>query len=337
MLHQLDHLPPGFLTLAAPELRSILQGPTLIHLPGLEPQPVFVSVLLHGNEDVGLLALQGLLQTYVGRRLPRALSIFVGNVEAARAGVRRLDEQPDFNRIWGRTHPQSAYEVMAGEVVEEMRRREVFVAVDLHNNSGRNPLYSCLCGDAAGHRRLASMFSPLAVLIDGLPSLCSAFSPICPTVSCECGEIGNVEGVIQAGILIERCLHASPERFAEGETGWRPLDVMRAFAVLKVPEALSLSSDGGEADVRLCPEIETLNFRDVEPGRVLATASADLAVEPVQVFGLSGERLHGIVSRNGSEVGLASGGVLAMLTRDVRAIRQDCLGYLMQRLPHAAA
>lgn len=325
------------MTLAATELQRVLPGPTLIHLPGVEPRPVFVSVLLHGNEDVGLLALQGLLQTYVGRRLPRALSIFVGNVDAARAGVRRLDHQPDFNRIWGRVHPQSAYEAMAVEVVEVMRRREVFVAVDLHNNSGRNPLYSCLCGDGTGHRRLASMFSPLAVLIDGLPSLCSAFSPLCPTVSCECGEIGNAEGVIQAGVLIEKCLHASPAAFGEGGAGDGPLDVMRAIAVLKVPEVLSLSSDGAEADVRLWPGIESLNFRDVEPGHVLATAAAHLDVEPVQVFGLSGERLDGIVRRNGSEVGLASGGVLAMLTRDVRAIRQDCLGYLMQRLPHAAA
>jgi len=44
-------------------------------LPGRRPTPLFVSVLLHGNEDSGVVALQSVLRAYAGRRLPRALSI----------------------------------------------------------------------------------------------------------------------------------------------------------------------------------------------------------------------------------------------------------------------
>lgn len=341
MLQQLEHLPPGFLTTPARALHGVLPGPTLIHLPGELPEPVFVSVLLHGNEDVGLLAVQGLLQTYAGRRLPRALSILVGNVDAARAGVRHLDSQPDFNRIWTRSAPATPYEAMAAQVVEQMRRRRVFVALDLHNNSGKNPFYCCLSADAFGHRRLARMFSELAVLIDGHPSLGAAFSPVCPTVSCECGEIGNAEGVIRAGMLIEKCLRAAPQTFADAHAGGpgdsATLDVLQAFAVLKVADTLSVSSDGADADVRLLPDIESLNFRPLEAPCALAMTAPGLTVEPLQVFRLSGERLDGMVIRNGSEVGLKAGSIVAMLTRDVRAIRQDCLGYLMQRLPQAVA
>ena len=57
-------------------------------------------MLLHGNEDTGLKAIQSLLADYRGRALPRALSLFVGNVQAAAQGQRHLEGQPDYNRVW---------------------------------------------------------------------------------------------------------------------------------------------------------------------------------------------------------------------------------------------
>ena len=100
MLSIIEHLPEGFLDIEAHHLHTILDGPTLIHLPGRQPDPLFVSILLHGNEITGLLAIQQLLKHYGDRQLPRSLSLFVGNIRAARARVRRLDTQHDFNRIW---------------------------------------------------------------------------------------------------------------------------------------------------------------------------------------------------------------------------------------------
>ena len=96
----LHELPRGFLEATRADLHRVLVGPTLIHLPGKRAEPLFVSILLHGNEDVGLVAVQKLLRKYQKQILPRGLSIFVGNVTAARDGVRRLDDQPDYNRIW---------------------------------------------------------------------------------------------------------------------------------------------------------------------------------------------------------------------------------------------
>ena len=330
--HVVEHLPPAFLSASARALHDVLPGPTLIHLPGVKPRPVFVSVLLHGNEDVGLLALQLVLAKYGDRPLPRALSIFVGNVEAARAGVRRLDDQPDYNRIWPIAAPATPHQRMAVRVVEAMRAREVFLAIDLHNNSGRNPLYSCLSATGAEHLRLARMFSPLAVLIQAPLSLSAAFTPICPTVCCECGEIGNVEGVAQAATLIERCL---ADDFGDGTAhdDVKALDIFQAFAMLKVAEGLTLSVDGAAADLQLPPEIESFNFRTLEPGQVIATTPSHPETEPLRAYRLDGEAIAGMLVRNGSEVCLSMHAVAAMFTRDLRAIRQDCLGYLMQRVP----
>src|SRR5579864_3080808 len=94
----LDALPDGFLDCDARDLHLLLSGPTLIELEGERGPPLFVSVLLHGNEDSGLDAVQRVIRDYLGRPPPRSLMLLVGNVEAARYGLRRLDCQPDYNR-----------------------------------------------------------------------------------------------------------------------------------------------------------------------------------------------------------------------------------------------
>ena len=92
-LHVLDRLPKGLLELDAYMLHTRLPGPTLIHLPGRRERPLFVSVLLHGNETSGWDAMREVLTAYGDRELPRALSLFIGNVEAASAGRRHLDHR----------------------------------------------------------------------------------------------------------------------------------------------------------------------------------------------------------------------------------------------------
>lgn len=330
LLAQLYALPEGFGEATARDLHRVLPVPTLIHLPGGQERPVFVSVLLHGNEDAGLRALQLVLDTYRHRALPRAMSIFVGNVQAAREGLRRLDDQPDFNRIWGAAKPTTWHERMAAKVVEVMRRRGVLLAIDLHNNSGWNPLYSCVASTQPQHLALASCFSPLAVLIHSQTSLNAAFSSLCPCVSCECGEIGNLRGVGRAAALIEHCLGGVPTHNNAAPASARRLDLYEAFAVLKIPQSLSVGFGGDGAQVELARDIESFNFRVLPAGHVLARSAADPGIEPVGAFRLTGEPIDDLLLREGLQVRLRSPAVAAMLTRDLRAIRQDCLGYLMK-------
>lgn len=46
----LNAIPQGLLTARAADLADLLGGPTLIDLSGRRPDPLFVSILLHGNE-----------------------------------------------------------------------------------------------------------------------------------------------------------------------------------------------------------------------------------------------------------------------------------------------
>lgn len=50
--------PDALLDVPASELWRHLSGPTLFDIPGRRPQPLFVCVLLHGNEDTGWRAIQ---------------------------------------------------------------------------------------------------------------------------------------------------------------------------------------------------------------------------------------------------------------------------------------
>ncbi len=180
MLTVLDTLPERFLDTPACELHRLLSGPTLIHLPGRRQTPLFISVLLHGNEDSGVVALQSVLRAYGKRLLPRALSILIGNVAAAREGLRRLDHQPDYNRVWpgSNAHTETPEHAAMSEVYCLMQVRGVFASIDIHNNTGLNPHYCVISRLDQAALHLALLFSRTVVWFRGLAGTqTTAFSP----------------------------------------------------------------------------------------------------------------------------------------------------------------
>src|SRR5215472_6706072 len=73
-LHCFDRIPEELLEVPATELWRYLRGPSLFRLPGRQAEPLFVSVLLHGNEDTGWRAIQTILRQHRTRTLHRPLS-----------------------------------------------------------------------------------------------------------------------------------------------------------------------------------------------------------------------------------------------------------------------
>ncbi len=406
-LTQLDELPPALLTARACEVDDILPGPTLIHLAGRREQPLFVSILLHGNEDVGLLAIQQVLQEHQAQQLPRALSIFVGNVEAARHGVRRLDHQPDSNRVWpGSDTEGTAEHALMQSVVDEMRCRAVFASIDLHNNTGRNPHYGCVNRMDHKHLQLASLFSRTVVFFlrpHGVQS--QAFATFCPAVTCECGKVGDATGVTRAAEFVRSCLHLS--EIPDHELPEGDVHVFRTVATAKVrPNAafgFSSALDGenngtqdaspisrralapvGAQDVEnkgtqdassrsftfrvgmgagqdesnvdqdkrratlgsdqledydllLRGDIEELNFQELPVGCVVGQARSSQEL-PLQVWDQEGrDATHEYLEFLNGSIVLRRQVMPSMLTRLSSVIRQDCLGYFMERQPTDSA
>ena len=135
-LNQIASYPQELLEINVEELYTLFPEPTLLHLHGKKPEPVFVSVLLHGNESTGLYVIQELLKKYQNLDLPRSISILLANTQAARHRKRSLDGQHDYNRVWpGTIEPNVQEAIVMQEVVDEMERRNVFASIDIHNNT----------------------------------------------------------------------------------------------------------------------------------------------------------------------------------------------------------
>lgn len=333
MLTELDYLPDGFLQVEATELHTILPGPTLIHLPGRRETPLFVSILLHGNEDTGLKAMQVVLKKYQNQLLPRALSLYVGNVTAARAGVRRLEAQLDYNRVWSLDTGSIIADEhhMMQQVISIMRSRNVFASIDIHNNTGLNPHYACVnrLDDAFLH--LATMFSRIVVYFTHPKGVQSeAFAQLCPAVTLECGKPGGIGGIEHAACFVEGALHLSA--FPTHPVASQDVELFQSVAVVTVPQGVSLSVGDPSTDLCLIENIDYYNFRLLDPGTRLAAVASGCA-KPLQVRNGLGCDVseHYFENRDGHL--LTRQQVMpAMLTRDTRIIRQDCLCYLMERL-----
>jgi len=332
MLSIIDHIPDGLIDVEPTGLFQILQGPTLTHLPGSRPEPLLVPLLLHGNEDTGLRAAQAVLRRHAERQMPRALSLFIGNVAAAREGVRRLEEQPDYNRVWpGSIEPRTPEHGMMEQVVEEMRRRRVFASVDVHNNSGLNPHYSCVSRLDPRALHLCTLFSRTVVFFERpLGVQVSAFNDLCPAVTLECGKPGATGSAAQVADFIEGCLHLA--EFPTHRPRKQDLDLYHTVATVKIPPNITFSFSEGGCDLTLVPDLDHMNFCELAArtvwGRVRSGCGSPLEV--TDTTGASVFERYFTVGRG--ELRLARSVMPAMLTQDARAIRQDCLCYLMERL-----
>jgi len=330
MLNLLPELPAGLLELPATQLHTLLPGPSLIHLPGRREPPLFVSVLLHGNEDTGWEALRTLLQAYRGRELPRALSCFIGNVPAAALRCRHLPGQPDFNRIWdagaGEEHR------MAAQVLDGMRRRQVFASIDIHNNTGLNPHYACVNRTDTDSLHLATLFARTVVYFTRPSSVLSiAMARLCPSVTLECGQVGDARGSAHVLDYLQACLHLS--RLPGKRLAAADIDLFHTTAIVKVPLDTSFGFSAGSHDLQLDTGLERYNFRPLPSGSRLGI-SRDCRGMPLEIFDIDGRSVADeYLVLKGEEICTRQEIIPAMLTLNEEVIRQDCLCYLMQPYP----
>ena len=253
----LDHIPDGFFDCPADRLIEILPGPTLFDLAGRDPFPLFVSTLLHGNEDSGLSAAQQILRRYATQRLPRALLLFIGNVGAAAARRRKMPGELDFNRIWpGTLSPKDPLALMARWVYDYAAARRPFASVDIHNNTGFNPHYGCVTKLQPKFIALAQLFSRIVVHFERpLGTQAAAFSTICPAITVECGKAGASLATKHAVELLEACLSIS--QLPDHAPAPHDVDLLRTYAIVKPPIGASFSAAYRRVSVRSCCSVRS--------------------------------------------------------------------------------
>ena len=303
-------LPSALTELPANRLADMLDGPTLFDLRRAGEPPLFVSVLVHGNETSGWEAV---------RRLRRELAacsvlLFVGNVEAARAGARTLPTRPDFNRVWeGGEWPEAR---VADQVAQHVAAAKPRLAVDIHNNTGRNPPYSVVARQDAATLAAARAFAPRALLATQPSGFQTGrFARFCTAITIEVGTPDDPSSVDRAAAFLRRALHPPPPARRD------------VLALFETVARVTLSDDAV-----IVPDTQRFNFRTAPAGAVLVKHGA------VAAHAADGTNLDEVYfgHENGGTV-LKRPSVIAMYTGDLNAARQDCLCYLLEPAEPASA
>lgn len=328
-LQILDALPEGLLQCHADQLARFLGGPTLIRLEGERDPPMFVSVLLHGNEVSGWNGLrEWLLDT---PSLPRSLRLFIGNVAAAEACLRTLPTQQDFNRIWKDAGGDEGR--LAASVRDTVLAEPLFAAIDLHNNTGHNPHYAVLTDLTPENRSLALMFSDHAVLVEEPDTvLARIFEGHCPAVTLELGPISDAACAERARDYLDRCFQlCSRAELIQDDVDER-LVLYRSLARVHVQDSASFSfvDDRHDTALLLTGGLEGVNFHSLPAGTEFGVSPLPLTELFSVLDPLHRDVTGDFFSQIDDRIVLKRGVTPAMYTTDPVVVRQDCLCYFME-------
>ncbi|NTU97475.1 MAG: succinylglutamate desuccinylase [Chlorobiaceae bacterium] len=328
-LSKMDGLPAGFEVIPVTGLDTLLPGPTLIRIRGRKEPPLFISVLLHGNEISGFLALQEVLKPFSGGKAQpaRTIFLFIGNVAASAKNIRRFAHEPDYNRIWnGGKLPE---QLMAHRLLDIMKKEGVFACIDMHNNTGKNPHYSCINRVTAEFLNLALLFSPTIVFFTEPHEVISkAFSGFCPSVTVECGLSGEREGTGHLVRFLELCLQMDKVPDTQPEI---PYSLFHTTAKISLREEAEIffGKNPESSGITLVENLDSLNFRHQEPGTFLGYSSYEnTGLLVTDNRGRDVTEKYFALDR--SQIRTTKHIIPSMLTKDKTVIRQDCLGYIME-------
>ena len=326
--------PAGLFELPATALADHCEDLTLLRLgpapgAGALPGTLFVSVLLHGNETAGWEALCRLLADR-GDALPRSVIVLLGNLGAARSGLRRHDGQADFNRIW-KDH-DGVERARVDAIVEALVAEDLLCAVDVHNNTGSNPHYACVTRSDPVSLALAQRFARPAVYVRQPDSvLMRALAPFTPSIVLEAGRPGEADGVAHVVDYLAWLLDCPA--LPEAPAG--PLDLYRTVASVRLRDGVRFGFRGTapeDAELELLPGFEARNFSRLDPGTRFAHVPGAVERWPLGVFDDDGADVTArYFERRADEVVLARSVVPAMFSPDETILRQDVVCYLMER------
>jgi len=336
----------GVVQMAAPEsvpeqlddFLDALPGPALIHLPGDDRSRVrVVAGSIHGNEPSGIRAIHRALR--VGIRPTTDVLFYVGGVEAAKApprfSHRHLPGRRDPNRCFRQPFDGPDGE-LARDVVAliETHRASLEVAVDLHNNTGRNPAYAITPALEGTHMALGLLFATRIVHSRlGQGTFDEALEQWCPSVTIECGKAHDPAADETAWQGLRRLLLL--DRIDPVVISPESLEIFTAPVRVALTPGLALAFGGApvpDADLTVDPDIDRFNFETLQPGSPLGHVREG-AHWPLMATDESGRELsHELFAIDGSGTLVTRRSLVPiMMTTHAGIALSDCLFYAVQR------
>lgn len=303
----------------------------------------------------------------------RPIILLLANLHAAAQNQRFVAGQKDYNRIWNPHAGQAACaeEHWASEVLQALPQLSptgLFAVLDVHNNSGRNPCYACVAALRPKDLQLARLFSRHVIHFEN-PSttLGVAGSKLAPTVTLEAGPSLCPEGIVKLGEVFRSALtmHDLPEQTLPPHeldlyrmaciwglnTDWhldiRPLEHLSSGEQRPDPKTVWLRGDIDAFNfVELTSPTLVARIAPLDPGSSIPREAMHPEGQGLGVFWLKRHETaphpaahatasvpEALLFRADGHVFLAPGFIPSMLTPKPAAIRADCIGYLMERLP----
>lgn len=331
-LKVLTGYPDAMLGCHAREVHDILGGPSLFFLEGRRAPPLFITCLQHGNEPSGFEAVQMILRKYRAGTLPRSVWLFVANTRAAAEGKRLVVGQQDYNRCWPGTMVPDGKEIqLLQEVVDTVCRTPIFASVDLHNNTGQNPHYGCVNRLDHSFLQLATLFSRTVVYFTqpcGVQSL--AMSEYTPSVTLECGKVGDRVALDHAVTFLDACLHL--HHIPDQKVQAQDIHLLQTKATVKVVAGTTFGFGGTANQVNFRQDIDLHNFGSIPAGSVIAKIKPGVPM-PLCVTNNHGTQITEDFFRiEGGALKANRSFIPSMASTDVDVVRQDCLFYVMEEL-----
>lgn len=315
-----DSIDEEVLDCEAKNLHHLLPTPTLFDLTNSAP-PIFVSVLLHGNELTGWDAIRQFVRKLDLANPKHSLILYVGNVEAAAVNQRLLEHQLDFNRIWcGGNQVEHRH---AEKVVDLIKRMKPRFALDIHNNSGLNPPYSVLTHTSYACLTHARKFSSIALLAPSLHSVITKrMNEICPSITIEVGLSGESDSLCRTLDYLDYLFETDIDHIVFPED----LAIYRTVANLRVETE---GKPHFPSFPKLNPALEPLNFDSVPAGTSISTHTNDDWV--VRVYDNDEiDKTERYLEQIGNDTYLKNDVIMAMFTQHVENVFHDCVCYFLE-------
>lgn len=311
----------SFFDLKATEIHYLYKNPTLIHINKGMGAPIFLSCLVHGNENAGLYAVQKIIKKY---KNTRNIILFIGNPLAAAENRRHLDSQPDLNRIWDKA--LFAKYPMAQQLYDYIKNEKPFACIDIHNTTGKNPHFSCINYEEDHFYKFASLFGG-PVLYFKKPStvLANIIGEFCPSATIECGLPDTEAGVAKAYKYIDTILENSSSFLDLVE---KPPYIYKTVA--KIKPIANFDIGLGESTLSLNSDLEDFNFKTMPAGSLFGEQASDKPSIEVIKNDLSNS-YEEYFKVKGSSLILKKDIIPAMITLRKKIIEQDCLCYIIEK------
>jgi hypothetical protein len=332
-LHIGNELLPETLPADPLDFLRLLGAPTLLRVAGRDRSRCrIVSTLLHGNEPSGLHAVLRYLRE---QRVPAVDTlIFIGAVETALAkpafGHRALPDARDLNRCW-RPPWEGTEGALAQTLLDRIHAARPECLIDLHNNTGHNPVYGVAFRVGHAELSLVSLFGERIVHTPiELGTLVEATIDSFPSVTIECGRVGDPAADESAWRGLCRYLDWEEIDFA------RPLVRVMCFeAPIRVELRQDIRLAFGErmdpgAELTISNDIDRHNFDELAVGTPFGWLR-DGAAWPFEARAADGrEWSRELFSVEGGVLRSKRPFVPIMMTTDHRIALSDCLFYAVQ-------